>query len=212
MGIISKSRWESLEVWRSTAFLIGGAIFVADVALVASHLASGTEPGAFGQALVGSAWTASFIGLLGMYPSLVDRNRWLAQIGVVCAVIGGITMAVMALASIGYSTGILSGELSEFVMFFLPGTFIGIVLGFGSFSVASLRAEIYSPSVGLLFLLLVLTFLFNIGSSIAGFSSLTTVLGVVCVLALSKLALGYMFRSEKAVAPHEGEASSSPAT
>lgn len=206
---ISTRQWETLETWRATAFLIGGVIFVADVTLVASHVASGTEPGAFGQALVGAAWTASFVGLLGMYPSLADRSRWLARIGAVCAAIGGITMAVMALASLGYFTGILSGELSEVAMFFLPGVFIGIVLGFGSFSVASLRTDIYSRSVGLLFLLLVLTFLFNIGSSIAGIASMTTVLGVVVVLAASKLVLGYLFRTEGALADREGVEASS---
>jgi len=194
---------ERLERWRATAFLLGGAVFAVDVALVASHVASGTEPGAFGQALVGTAWTASFIGLLGMYPSLSDRSHWPARIGAVCAAIGGFTMAVMALASLGYSTGILDGELSGVVMFFIPGVFIGIVLGFGSFGVASLRTDVYSRSVGGLFLLLVLTFLFNIGSSIAGVATTTTVLGVVVVLALSKLTLGYLFRTENASASRE---------
>lgn len=199
MVLVDKRRWESLEKWRATAFLIGGAIFVADVALVASHVAAGTEPGAFGQALVGTAWTASFIGLLGMYPSLASRSRWLARIGAVFAVIGGITMAVMALASLGYSTGILGGALSDVIMFFLPGIFLGIVLGFGLVGVAALRTDIYDWSVGLLFLLLVLTFLFNLSSGIAGFGTLTTVLGVVVVLAVTKLSLGYQFRTGNAL-------------
>lgn len=198
MAWVTKRRWESLEKWRATAFLIGGAIFVGDVALVASHVAAGTEPGAFGQALVGAAWTASFIGLLGMYPSLASRSRWLARIGAAFAVIGGVTMAVMALASLGYSTGILGGALSDVVMFLLPGVFLGIVLGFGVIGVATLRTEVYSRSVGLLFVVLVLTFLFNLGSGIAGFGTLTTVLGVVVVLAVTKLALGYQFRTGNA--------------
>jgi len=166
---------------------------------VASHVAAGTEPGAFGQALVGAAWTASFVGLLGMYPSLASGNRWLARIGAAFAVIGGVTMAVMALASLGYSTGILGGALSDVVMFFLPGVFLGIVLGFGLTGVATLRTEVYSRSVGLLFVVLVLTFLFNLGSGITGVGTLTTVLGVVVVLAVTKLALGYQFRTGNAL-------------
>ncbi|MEF8842061.1 MAG: hypothetical protein V5A62_10615 [Haloarculaceae archaeon] len=209
MSLVDKRQWERLERWRATAFLLGGAVFAVDVALVASHVASGTEPTAFGQALVGTAWTASFVGLLGMYPSLSDRSRWPARIGAICAVIGGLTMAVMALVSLGYATGILSGELSEVAMFFLPGVAIGTVLGFGSFGVASLRTDIYSRSVGGLFLLLVLTFLFNIGSSIAGVATMSTVLGVVVVLALSKLTLGYLFRTEDALADREGTGASS---
>lgn len=203
MANVNTRRWETLESWRGTAFLIGGTIFVGDVALVASHVTSGTEPAAFGQALVGAAWTASFIGLLGMYPSLVAWNRWVVRIGVVCAAIGGITMAVMSLTSLGYATGTLGGNLSNVVMFFLPGVFIGIVLGFGSLGIACLRTDMYAPSVGLLFLVLVVTFLFNLGSSIAGFGTLMTVLGVVTVLALTKLTLGYLFRTEGALADRE---------
>ena len=208
MAIIRSKWWKLLEQWRAVAFLVGGVIFVADVALVGSHLASGTEPAAFGQVLVGTAWTASFIGLLGMYPSLRDRSRWLARIGAICAVIGGVTMAVMALTFLGDVTNVLPSSPSKVVTLLLPGIFIGIVLGFGSFGVVSLRTDIYSPSVGLLFLLLVFTFLFNVGSTIAGFGSLTTVLGVVVVLALSKLTLGYLFRTESAFAdPERVEAS-----
>ncbi|MFB6224383.1 MAG: hypothetical protein ABEH86_12010 [Haloarcula sp.] len=107
-------------------------------------------------------------------------------------------MAIMALASLGYSTGILAGGLSDVVMFFLPGIFLGIVLGFGLFGVVALRTDIYSRSVGFLFFVLVLSFLFNLGSGIAGFGSLTTVLGVVTVLAVSKLTLGYLFRTGNA--------------
>jgi hypothetical protein len=192
---VSKHYLEPLEGARAVAFVIGGAIFVADVALLASHVAAGTEPAAFAQSLVGAAWTASFIGLLGTYPSLSSGSRWLARIGAVFAVIGGITMAVMALASLGYSAGLLDGTLSDVVMLFLPGVSLGIVFGFGLFGVVILRTETYSRTVGLLFLVLVLTFLFNLGSGIAGFGTLMTVLGVVAVLAVTKLALGYLFRT-----------------
>lgn len=197
-------RWETLERWRAKAFLIGGAIFLADVALVASHAASGTEPGAFGQALVGAAWTASFVGLLGTYPSLAGRSRWLPRVGAASAAVGGVTMAAMAVTSFAYFAGIPNGELGDVVFFFLPGVFVGIVLGFGSFGVLSLRTDVYSRSVGLLFLLLVVTFLFNLGSGIAGFATITTVLGVVFVLAVSKLALGYLFQTGAALARRDG--------
>ena len=120
MAIIRTKWWNLLEEWRAVAFLVGGVIFVADVALVGSHLASGTEPAAFGQVLVGTAWTASFIGLLGMYPSLRDRSRWLARIGAICAVIGGVTMAVMALTFLGDVTNVLTSSPSEVVTLLFP--------------------------------------------------------------------------------------------
>lgn len=207
----SKGRLESLERWRATAFLVGGVIFVADAALLASNVAAGTERFmTLGQAFVGAGWTAAFLGLLGLYPDLADRSRWPARIGAAFAVVGAVTMAAMAVTSLGYFTGVLGGALDDVVMYFLPGVFAGIVLGFGSFGVASLRTDVYSRSVGLLFLVLVLTFLFNLGSGIAGFGTLTTVLGVVCVLALSMLAIGYLFRTGGALARREAETSSGP--
>lgn len=200
-----RTQWQSLEQWRKTAFLLGGIIFVADAALVAFNIAAGVEDPnlMLGQTFIGAAWTAAFIGLLGMYPSLADRSHWLARIGAIFAVLGAIVMAAMGAVFLGYFTGVLSGDPSSIAMYFLPGVFLGIVLGFGSFGVASLRTDIYSQWVGGLFLLLPLTFLFNIGSHIAGFSSLTSVLAVVCVLALTMLSLGNLFRTGNARAEHE---------
>lgn len=201
--------WGSLEQWRAIAFLIGGGIFVVDAALLVVHLTSGTEPAAFGQALVGASWTAAFIGLLGFYPSLADRNRRLARAGAVFAVVGGITMAVMAITMLAYAADVVSGDPAETSMYLLPGVFLGIVLGFGLFGVASLRTTTYSRSIGLLFLLLPITFLFNLTSGVVGFGTLATVLGVVSVLALTMLAIGYLLRTGSALADREGVAASS---
>jgi hypothetical protein len=120
-----------MERVRAMALLLGGAIFVADAALLAAHLYRGTEPQALGQAFVGAAWTPAFVGLLGCYPGLADRRRWLARIGAVLAGLGAVTMAAMAVASLGYAAGILAGELGDVVMFFLPPIFLSTVFGFG---------------------------------------------------------------------------------
>ncbi|MEF8863945.1 MAG: hypothetical protein V5A40_19680 [Haloarculaceae archaeon] len=162
---------ERFEEWRATAFLIAGVVFVADAALLTADIAAGTEPMAFGQGLIGTAWTAAFLGLLGFYPGLSD--------------VAGL---------------------------FVLGVFPGIVLGFGSFGVASLRTDVYARPVGLLFLVLVLTFLFNLGTGIAGFNPLGKVLGVVCVLALTMLAIGYLLRTGSALADREGVEASSEAS
>jgi len=196
MAILSSRQWERLGQLSAPAFLVAGVLFVADAAIVGWNVTAGTERFmTLGQAFIGAAWTAAFIGVLGCYPRLADRSQWLPRIGAVFAVVGGITMAVMALASLGFFTGVLGGELGEVTMYFLPGVFLGIVLGFGSFGVATLRTSAYSRSIGLLFLLLVLTFLFNLSSGIAGFGTLTTVLGVVVVLTLTMLAIGYLLRT-----------------
>lgn len=204
MAVISTDRWESLEQWRSIAFLIGGIIVGADAALVAVILVTESEfPMALGQGFIGAGWTAASIGVLGLYPSLAERSRWLTRAGAVFAVIGTVTYAAMGVTSFGYFTGSLSGELSEVVMFFLPGVFLGTVFGFGAFGVASLRTNVYSRSVGLLLLVLPTTFLFNIGTGIAGFNPLSKVFVVVCVLTLTMLTIGYLFRTERAMTHNE---------
>lgn len=204
MPLVRATLWESLEERSGMAFLIGGAIFVADTALVTTHLVGGTEPGAFGQAFVGASWTAAFIGLLGFYSRLSTRCRWLTRAGAVCAVVGAITMATMAGTSLGYFTGFLTGSLSDLVVLFLPGVFIGVVLGFGLFGIASLRTNIYSRSIGLLLLILPLTFLFNLGTGIAEVGGMPKILAVVAVLALTMLTIGYLLQSGNALVDREG--------
>jgi len=211
MSLVSTRRWKTLERWRTTAFLIAGGIFVADAALLAMDIASGTEPGAFGQALVGAGWTAAFVGLLGFRRGLSEGSRRLVRVGTVFAVVGGVTMAAMTATMLGYAAGAVGGEPSG-VVYFLPGVFLGIVLGFGSFGAASLRTDVYSRRVGLLFLLLPVTFLFNLGTGMAGFNPLPKVLGVVCVLALAMLSIGYLLRTGSALADREGLDESGGAT
>lgn len=203
MAFVTTQLWTSLERWRTAAFLIGGGLFVVDAALLVMDITSGTEPAAFGQALVGASWTAAFVGLLGFYPSLVEGSRRLVRAGAVFAVVGGLTMAGMAATMLGYATGVLGGGPSGVSIYFLPGVFLGIVLGFGLFGAASLRTEVYSRNVSFLFLLLPLAFLFNLGTGMAGFNPLLKVLGVVCVLALTMLSIGYLLRTGRALTDRE---------
>lgn len=212
MSFVGTALWESLEKRSGLAFLIGGVIFIADTAVVSIHLVNGTEPGAFGQAFVGASWTAAFIGLLGFYSMLSTRSYWLSRVGAVFAVIGGITMASMAVTSLGYFTGLLAGSLSDLIMFFLPGVFLGIVLGFGSFGIACLRTDIYTRRIGLLLLILPLTFLFNLGTGVADIGGKPKILTVVVVLALTMLSIGYLLRSGTAVVAREGPETPSDAT
>lgn len=199
MSGASTEQWGRIERWKGVAFMVGGLIFVADTALVAMHVAAGTEPGPLGQGLVGAAWTASFVGLLGLYPRLVERTRRLTQAAAVFAVLGAVVMAAMGVTSFAYAAGIPGGELGDVVMYFLPGVFLGIVLGFGLFAAACLRTGAYSKAVAGLLLLLPVTFLFNIGTGIAGFSPVWKILAVVAVLAVTKLAVGYLLQNGRAL-------------
>ncbi len=203
MPIISKRLGVSLEQLRARAFLFSGVIFIPKVIIVASHIFMDAELfAALERVFISVAWTAAFIGLIGFYPSLEDKSRWLARIGALFAFIGGVTMTVMALTSIGYFTSLIKGGVSDVLIYFIPGVFGGIVLGFGSFGIATLKTNIYSRSIGFLFLLLPLTFLFNLASGFSEFRSFTGIdpdirsLGVNSILMLTMLAIGYLVRTE----------------
>ncbi|MDG5775255.1 hypothetical protein VB773_20220 [Haloarculaceae archaeon H-GB2-1] len=204
-------RKRSLKAWRATAFTIAGIIFAADATILLLNIVAGTQGQymTLGQAFIGTAWTAGFIGLLGFYPDLAARNRWLARAGGLFVVIGLFTNLIMAAVSLGLFAGVLSGTLGDYTPYFLPGMFPGIVLGCGLYGIATLRTPTYTRSVGLLFLLLVLTFLFNLGTGIAGFNPVSKILGVVAVLTLTNLVLGYKLRTGSALstqaelAPHD---------
>ena len=196
MALDNESRWQTLERYSWVGFLVAGVVFLVDVALLAVHLSSGTEPSALGQALIGTAWTVACVGLIGVHRRLLGGNRWLRRAVTVFAALGALTMAVMALASLGYATNVLSGALGDVVAVFLPGVFLGIVGGFGLFGLVSVRAGGRDRTVGVLSLVLVLTFLFNLTSGIAGFGTLLTVLAVVTVLTLTTFAAGFVLRGQ----------------
>lgn len=204
MASDTSSPWGSLERTRATAFIVGGLIFVGDTTVLLWHLNAGTEPAAAGQALVGAAWTAAFVGLLGFYPSLRERRPRLTKAGAVFAALGALAMAAMAAAMTGYATGLLSGDPGEAAMMLLPGIFLGIVFGFGLFGVTCLLTDVYAARVGLLFLVLPATFLFNLGTGIAGFNPLPKVIGVVVVLSVTFLAVGYLLWTGEARAASRG--------
>lgn len=208
MPVSGKGAWELLGAWRATAFVVAGVLFVPDIAILVYNLAAGTQEQylTLGQAFIGAAWTAGFVGLLGFYPDLADRSKWLSRVGGVFAVVGLVAMAAMALVSFGLVGGLVGGTLADYTTSLLPGVFLGIVLGFGSYGVACLLTSTYRRSVGLLCLVLVATFLFNLGTGIAGFNPLGKVLGVVVVLTLANLALGYVLGTGGTTAPRAGGA------
>lgn len=187
---------ESLAKWSATAFLAAGVILLVDAAIVTAEIVVGIErANVLGQVFVGAAWTAALIGLLGLYPGLADRSRWLSRAGAVFAAIGVVVFAVLGLTSLVYYLGIPAGEYSDVGMFFIPGVLIGSVLGFISFSVAVLRTGAYSRTVGVLLLIPPILVVTNILRFIAGMEAMSLTLAIVIGDALAMLAIGYVLRS-----------------
>jgi hypothetical protein len=183
-----------------------------DAVLVATNVITGTEHWLLlGQAFVGVAWTAALLGLLGVYPRLADRSRWLSRAGAVFAGIGVVVFATMAVTVLLYYAGIPAGEYGNVGQFFIPGVLVGSVLGFVSFSFASLRTGVHSRTFGILLLVPAVLVVTNILRFVAGLESTTITLGIVIADASAMLAIGYLLRNE-GVAVERAKPSVGPTT
>lgn len=191
--------FESLERWRATAFLLAAAMFLVDAAFLATVVGSGTRPPDLGQAFIAAGWTAAFVGVLGLYPDLAERRRWLARAGAVFAAVGVVVFAAMAVVVVVFTAGIVDGDFATLVPIFLPGVVFGSVLGFLTFSVASLRSGVHSRAVGVLLLLPAISVVVNIATPSAASGRAAITLGIVSGLALTMLAIGYLLRTGKAL-------------
>lgn len=192
----SAAVWRSLERWSATAFLAAGLLMVVDAFVVAANIVTGAERLLLvGQVFVGVAWTAALLGLLGLYPQLADRSRWLSRAGALFAAIGVVVFAVMAVTVVVYLAGIPAGDYSDVGSLFIPGVLIGSVLGFVSYSAATLRTAVRSRAFGILLALPAVLVLANILRFVAGFESTTITLGIVVGDALVMLAIGQSLRT-----------------
>lgn len=191
----------SLEQWSPRTFLIGGLLLAIDAAWLAAKISTGAENDLLtGQLFVGAGWTVALLGLLGLYPALSDRSRWLSRAGAICGVIGVVTFAVMAILVFVDISGIMAGVYEPLGAFFIPGVIIGSVLGFGAFSVATFRTQVHSRTFGVLLLLPPILVLSNILRFIAGNTSETVTLGIVIADALALLIIGFYLRSQSTFA------------
>lgn len=184
--------------------MLGGLLLAVDAGFVAANIVTGTESYLIqGQAFVAAGWAAALLGLLGLYPELSNRSRRLSRAGAVFAVVGVVTFAVMAVAVVGFVAGIIEVDFDTIGVLFIPGVLIGSVLGFGSFSVASIRTGFLSRRVGLTLLLPAALVLTNFLRFVVGMTSVTGTLVIVIGDALAMLAIGYVLRDERPRASRE---------
>lgn len=187
--------WRSLEQWSPTALLIGGLLLAVDATWLAANISIGAENYQLtGQVFVGTGWTVALVGLLGLYPALSNRSRWLSLAGAICAVIGVITFAVNAIVAFLDVSGIMAGLYEPIGAFFIPGVVIGTILGFVAFGVAVFRTEVHSSVFGVLLFVVAFIEISNILRIVVGYTSETVTLGFVIITALSILAIGYHLR------------------
>lgn len=204
MPIISTERWESLENWQSTLFLIAGVLFGINIVIVATGTATGSEKMTvlLGETFNAAAWAIALVGLLGFYPGVADRSTWLPRAGAVCAAIGVVVFTALSMLSLVYYVEFIDGNIESLVPLILPGVIIGGVLSFLLFGITSLRSDGHPRTIGVLLLLPPLLVVVNIMGGAAGVESPYFLLGVVSGLLLVMLALGFRLRSSSESSDH----------
>lgn len=195
MADMSTQRGETLEQWSTTAFLVGGAILVSfAVSLAVRGILDGSAPSnIFG----GLGYMLAFLGLLGLYPGLADRSPRLARVGAVFAALGTVGFALTFVAGVTEFVGI---DVPAWVSDAQLLNIIGLVLGFLTVGIASLRTEAHSRVIGLLLLVPAIVFAVNIVrvGVLGPFTPSWAPFLLGSMQALTMLAIGYSLRTEPA--------------
>lgn len=136
MGGGTTGQWQSLERSRSTLFLAAAGLLVVYASL--NGLAAAGQSHALLEDVVGPAGFAiGFVGLLGMYPSLVDRNPLLAPLGAGCAALGAVGFTAITGVSVAQLAGMAPPSWAGFLL--VPAA-IGMLFGYLATSIANVRA------------------------------------------------------------------------
>lgn len=192
MGV-SNPQWESIEQWSPVLFIVGGSGVVTHAALmgVEAFTSLSTPPDVF----VTAGHLVALVGLLGLYPGLVDRTPRLARVAVAVSAVPIAGWVVMTVGQLLVVAGAWP-SLTEV----LPGVFFLVLLGssivtYGLFGAATLRCGAVSRADGLLVLapgLLMAVLL--VDSAVTGLSALDGLI-IGGALAASMLILGVRLRS-----------------
>lgn len=189
MALVSTG-WEWLEHWRARMFLVGGVLLliqsVSDILAVTMDL--DLEALAF-VTFIGLI--LSYIGLLGLYPLLVDPAPRLSRAGLGLVLIPVVLLVVLTVGLLVSSGPPFSESVGE-VLF--TAIFAGFTLGVVLLGGAIVRTQIPSRAVGISLLGYAAGWVVLLGASIInGFpisDSITFVADVL--LAVSLLATGYL--------------------
>lgn len=185
--------WEWFERWSATLFLAAGVLVVVFAATEAARVFADRTSMAL-RAIGGpGGFILAFLGLLGLYPGMATRTPRLARIGAVFAALGAVGFGVSIVATIGEFAGVLPAQ-PVWTPAYLALIFSGTLIGFTAIAVAIFQTDVYSQRVGLLLLVLPVSFLVVLAFNLGLPDWVAPV--VASVQALSLLALGYVHRTE----------------
>ena len=193
--------------WSPTLFLLGGVLLVGYAALNGMAAATDESLVLVEDVLGPAGFLLGFVGALGHYPGLVDRNAGLARLGALCLLVGTAGFAVITVHGIGVLAGVLEGTVPLVLLLVVA---VGMVPGYASFAVASLRDVGQPRTVGLLLALPAFVFATMLSQPFVygalGLFTETTMawsnFGISSLQAFAHLAIGYALRDGVARASH----------
>lgn len=187
------SQWGAIERWSPTLFLVGGSLLVGHAAMSGIHAFTdwATPPDVF----VTTGHLVALVGLLGLYPALVDRTPAVMRTAGAVAAAALVSWFVMTVTRFFELAGIVSSLGDALPDAFFIVVLASTILTYTLFGIATVRVDDNSRTVGLLVLMPGgLTAALVVDSAITGVTALDGVV-IGTGLALSMLALGYTLRT-----------------
>ena len=191
--------WATLERRSPTLFLSAGVLLLGYAGLngivAFTDMAYTTVEDIIGPA----GFVLGFLGLLGLYPELVDRNPTLAKIGAVCVSLGVAAFSMITVQGLAVLAGLESTSVPGILLLLIA---IGMIPGYLVFGVVTRGASVGGRTVGLLLFLPAAVFAAMLSQPFVyahfGMFSETTMawsnFGISSSQALAHLAIGYKLR------------------
>lgn len=206
------SRWETLERWRTTAFLVAGVWLLAFVSYNGLQVVTDVEQSSFVNTLTTApALVVGHLGLLGFYRQLSDRVYRNTVAGAVVAVVAAASALVLLTAALGQRLllgGPPQGDGPTLLMMIGFVSWLAMMaltaLAYVLFGVAVLRADVHRTLLGVVLLGPAAVFAVNLFSPVAvGTSRPMWVVFVISALqAGAHLVIGLVLRA--GIPPSDG--------
>lgn len=193
-------QWESLERWSPTLFLVAGGLLMVHAGHHGLEAFAGLEYPMHHELPFGVVgMILGFVALLGLYPKLAERTPKLAGVGAILAALGMLGWVVIGVAALAEELGTeLPAWLDAFGILIIGG----VILGYLTFSIASLRTTIVSRTTGLILLAPLVVMFMNIAIGVSGYGSLAGQFAVSSGFALAHLAIWGALRTEDGLTDH----------
>jgi hypothetical protein len=199
--------WNILEERSSSLFLVAGIILV--VYGVANGIVTYTDV-AVETSVLWFAYLFSFLGLLGLYPTLMVERPRLARVGAGAAVVGLLGVTLVSLMSAGQLAGIVSSPMPGLMaIWFLA--LVGFIGGYLAFGLAALRSDTYSTIDGLVLSVPGVIIVVMLLHLVAGLEQPWSVFVVSSGQAMAHLAIGATLRQQVSQPESEEQPDETPA-